>query len=75
MTTKQIKMLQTAAMIIETDGAEGIQAAIQLVGENVAAALLIAHLRRGLGSMDTFPADDAIIEKVTVEVKRTFGIA
>jgi ribA/ribD-fused uncharacterized protein len=53
-----------AAKIIEEDGIDGIDTAIILVGRKTATTLLISHLRRNLGSIDTFPADPEIDEKV-----------
>ncbi len=56
--------LHAAARYIETDGDEGFQTASNVVGPDIAMALLIAHLRRGLGSMESFPPDEAIDGRV-----------
>ena len=59
-----INKLFTASKIIEEEGTDGIQTVIRLVGLKPAMALLITHLRRSFGSMNSFPADPHIYEKV-----------
>ncbi len=60
MDRKTITKLHNAAKIIEVDGDEGVQAATRVAGEEVAIALLIAHLRRASGSMETYPPNPNI---------------
>jgi len=50
--------------VIEEEGIGGIQTAILIGGKNMALALLITHLRRELGSMNSFPADTKIDDEV-----------
>ncbi|MBI5138734.1 MAG: hypothetical protein HZA95_02970 [Candidatus Vogelbacteria bacterium] len=54
--SEQISRIHRAAKLIEEEGSEGLLSASVIVGEGVATALLISHLRRSLGSMDTYPA-------------------
>jgi hypothetical protein len=54
-----------AVRIIEQEGIGGINTAIDLVGKPTAVALLITHLRRALGSMNSYPADS----NIDIEVK------
>lgn len=56
--------MQTAAKMIEVDGDEGYHACCRSFGEEVATLLLVAHLRRSFGSMESFPSDPAIDERV-----------
>lgn len=69
MDAKKLQTLHRAATMIEVDGIDAIKAATRLVGEEVATALVIAHIRRGLGSMDRYPAR-AGIETETNEILR-----
>lgn len=59
-----INILQQAAKKIEADGCEELHSAAHLVGMPAALALLITHLRRGYGSMNSWPADPEIDAKV-----------
>ncbi len=56
--------LQRAAKAIETDGIEGLYSAEKLVGMPTALALLITHLRRNYGSMQSWPADPQIDQQI-----------
>ncbi len=49
-----------AAKMIETDGVEAYHTVSERFGSDVAGALLVAFIRRNLGSMDTFPAREEI---------------
>lgn len=64
MNANRIEQLQAAAKMIEADGTDAIKSATALVGEDVATALLISHLRRAYGSMDSFPANPNIDRRV-----------
>ncbi|MDP3963793.1 MAG: hypothetical protein Q8Q39_04835 [bacterium] len=61
-------LLNKVAGIIEEDGVDGYRTATRLIGEEVANALLIAHLRRNFGSMETYPARPEIIDLVNQEL-------
>ena len=64
-TKEKLALLQQAAKIVEADGLGGINTATNLVGEELALALLIAHLRIDFGSRKGYPADPLIDDKVT----------
>jgi len=64
MTPERLRQLHEAAKFIEIDRVEAIRTTTAIVGEDVAMALLVAHIRRNLGSTDTFPCRDGIIEEV-----------
>ena len=53
-----------AAKAIESDGIGGFRKATEFVDDEVAFALVVAHLRRGYGSMGSWPADPDIDPKV-----------
>lgn len=59
-----LKELQAAAKIIESDAAGGIQLAIRIVGEDVAIAMLVLYLRISSGSTKSWPADPLIDNRV-----------
>lgn len=52
-----------AAKMIETDGIEAYHTVSERFGSDVAAVLVITHIRRNLGSMETFPARPEITEE------------
>lgn len=56
--------MQSAARMIETDGAGAFFNVRMHYGEEVAKTLLIAHLRRSYGAMEEYPVDVDIDEKV-----------
>lgn len=58
-----IYAIHAAAKAIEADGIEGFNKARQIIGDEVAFALLVAHIRRGYGSMGSWPADPDIDPK------------
>ena len=60
----KIEQFHQAANLIEQEGVSGFDAAKSVSDENTAKALLIAHLRRQVGSTETFPADASIEEQV-----------
>lgn len=66
MKTLSIQDMQEAAKWIEVDGDEAYRAVSQRYGEDVAKLLLIAHLRRSLGSMEGYPPNPDIDQKVEV---------
>lgn len=59
-----LERLQKAAKIIEVEGINGYASAVSLFGEEVANAVLIAHLRVTMGSMENFPPDPNIDERL-----------
>ncbi len=59
-----IDRLFQASKTIEEEGIDGIHTTIELVGKQTALSLLITHLRRGFGSMNSYPAGPEIDEKV-----------
>lgn len=69
----RIRELQEAARKIEIDGAEAYHTVRRMVGEDIARVLLIAHLRRQLGSMKSYPPDPDIDGRVE-EMLQEMGI-
>lgn len=65
------EVLQQAAKKIEVDGKEGCYSAAKLVGWEMATALLMTHVRRNFGSMETCPALPEIDDKVVGVLKKT----
>lgn len=59
-----LEKLFKTVKIIEEEGISGIDTAIMIGGQDMALAVLITHLRRGFGSMSSFPADSKIDDKV-----------
>ena len=59
-----IQGFHAAAKAVEADGIGGFREASEIVGAAAAFALVVAHLRRGCGSMKTFPADPDIDQQV-----------
>ena len=66
----QATILHRAARIIEADGVDGYRSATRLVGEGAANALLIAHMRRNLGSTETYPARPEIATQVNQQLEK-----
>ena len=66
--------IQAAAKFIEQDGAEGLQSATRLVGEEVAMAIMVTVLRDSLGARKTYPSDPEVNEAVYNCVKRFITI-
>lgn len=58
-----------AAKLIEADGDEAYHTVKRKYGETVARILLIAHLRRSMGAMETFPAPPDLKDKVDEYLK------
>lgn len=56
--------MQEAAKLIEVDGDEAYHAVSARYGEDVARLLLVAHLRRSFGAMESFPSDPSIDGRV-----------
>lgn len=64
-----VDLLQKAVKIIETEGSDGLCATEKLIGMPIALALFIAHLRRAKGSMNGWPPDPNIDNKVKTELE------
>ena len=64
MSLTSLERLQRAAEMIETEGIDGYSSVVRYCGNEIANALLIAHLRRSMGSMNSYPPDPAIDGKV-----------
>jgi len=64
MSLTSLERLQKAAKIIEVEGIDGHPSVVRSFGNEVANFLLVAHLRRNFGSMNSFPPDPAIDGKV-----------
>ena len=64
--------LHRAAKMIETDGSEAFHAVTDLFGEEVALALLVAHIRRSVGSTYSFPPRDDVETRTNATLKE-FG--
>lgn len=62
--------MQHAAKLIEVDGVEALQTVTQLYGRDIAMVLLVAHIRRGEGSMDSYPSDPGIDARVEEVLRR-----
>jgi len=60
-----LEKIQDATKMIEVNGDEAYSFVRQRYGKEIAAILLVAHLRRSFGSMETSPPDPAIDEKVS----------
>ena len=60
--------VQRAAKCIEEEGVEGFDEAQDIVGYEYALVLITAHLRRAYGSMEGFPPDPAIDQKVWADL-------
>ena len=59
-----ISDMQAAAKLIEADGHEAYHTVTARYGEEIARILLVAHLRRSLGAMDSYPSDPSIDDRV-----------
>ncbi|NVN97037.1 hypothetical protein HXX01_02275 [Candidatus Nomurabacteria bacterium] len=69
---QDIRYLFKAAFLIEKEGDEAVHKVIDLVGEDVAVALLIAHIRRQLTDPPEFkylPLDPQINVEITKILK------
>ena len=65
---QNIRHLFKAALLIEREGTDAAHTVIDLVGEDVAIALIIAHIRRQLTSSPNFkylPLDPQINVEIT----------
>ncbi len=67
--TRNLDEIQAAAKLIEADGDQGFWTTSQLYGEEIAIVLLVAHLRRSYGSMETHPASPEIERRVNDHLK------
>lgn len=70
---QDIRHLFKAALLIERDGIDAAHTVIDLVGEDVAIALIIAHTRRQLTSAPKFqylPLDPQINVEITEILKK-----
>jgi hypothetical protein len=59
----RVRELQLAVKKIEADGEEALDAVTRLVGEDIAVALLIMHVRRQVGNTEFWPTDAEVAEK------------
>jgi hypothetical protein len=59
-----IEQMQAAVKLIEIDGDDAFNAVRDQYGEQVARLILIAHLRRSFGSMNSYPPHPAIDTQV-----------
>lgn len=74
MTKKRLTQFHEAAKMIEADGIEAYYSVCERFGEDIAGALLIAHLRRAWGSMKGgWPPSPELVEEVN-RVLREDGI-
>ncbi|MFA5358649.1 MAG: hypothetical protein WC310_02385 [Patescibacteria group bacterium] len=64
------EVLQRAAKILETDGIKGINMVIEIIGKDMAVAMLVMHLRYNLGSGDHCPDEERISAAVTEILER-----
>jgi hypothetical protein len=64
MSSTSLERLQKAAKIIESEGINGYSSVVLHYGNEVANTLLVAHLRRDMGSMESHKSDPAIDGKV-----------
>ena len=64
MAATSLERLQQAAKIIEVEGISGYPLVVRSFGEEVASAVLVAHLRVTMGSMESFPPNPQIDERV-----------
>lgn len=62
-TKDQLERFHQAAKMIETDGVEAYHSISRRFGSDIAAALIIAFVRRNHGSMDTWPAREDIVPR------------
>jgi predicted NAD-dependent protein-ADP-ribosyltransferase YbiA (DUF1768 family) len=58
-----LNLYHRAAKLIEIDGTEGFYTASNLVGKDIATALIIAHVRKNMSDLNTYPCNISI-EKV-----------
>lgn len=65
----KLEQYHAACKLIEVDGLDGIKSAANLVGTEIALVLGIAHVRRNLGSIDTYPAREGIDEDANAILK------
>ena len=61
---KLLDKLFETSKIIEKDGVDGIQKAIEIGGKEMALGMLVIQLRRDMGSMNSFPSDPGIDDKI-----------
>ncbi|RJQ29093.1 hypothetical protein C4565_02410 [Candidatus Parcubacteria bacterium] len=59
-----LEKLQSAAKTIETEGVNGYDVVVRSCGNDIANAILVTNLRVTMGSMESFPADPNIDERV-----------
>lgn len=69
MLDSDLAYMNEAARMIEIDGLEAYQAICDRYGNEWATLLSVAHLRRQLGSCETYPPDPSIDEKVIALMK------
>lgn len=59
-----LERLQSAAKTIETEGVNGYDIVVRSCGSDIANAILVTNLRTTMGSMNSFPTDPNIDERV-----------
>lgn len=62
-TRGQLERFHQAAKMIETDGVEAYHSVSRKFGSDIAAALVIAFMRRSYGSLETYPPREEVMTK------------
>lgn len=65
-----LQQMQEAAKLIEIDGVEAYHTTVSRFGLEVAQLLLVAHLRRCFGAMDSYPPNPEIESQVTEQLRK-----
>ena len=65
-----LEQMQEAAKLIEIDGSEAYETVCRRFGEQVAQLLLVAHIRRNYGSMDSYPPNPSINAGLAVSLRK-----
>lgn len=60
MTRARLAELQEAAKMIEVDGVEGYHSCARRFGRDVADALVVAHVRRARGALQSYPPPERV---------------
>ena len=68
-----LQQMQEAAKLIEIDGKAAYHTSVSRFGPEVAQLLLVAHLRRVLGAMDSSPSNPEI-DGLVIEHLRKLGL-
>lgn len=70
MTEREVKQLHEAAKMIEADGTDAFKAVAEKYGSAMAEALLVAYLRFNVGSTETYPPREEVVENVNVILRQ-----